>query len=170
LKNPFYYLFIFIALPAFIVQAQSDVFRKEVENTGNALLLEAPREQNPVAVNTLLVKDKSSDMMAVIIKVHIMTGWHIYSIVPATHHYINTEFILELPTGVEKAGDWIKAESRTSEEKGVYIYENEGIFIHYLKAADNQDHERVIETGLYYQCCNYSVCKPPAERLFKLKI
>jgi hypothetical protein len=165
-----YSLLIIISLIVMNAQAQSDHFRKEIEKSINELSVETPGDQYPVSVSPSLLKDSSSDFMAVIIKINIADGWHIYSIVPPIHHYVNTDFLLELPEGVEKVGDWIKPVSNESQEKGVYIYEKEAVFIHYIKIAANLERESYIETGLDFQCCNYSICKPPGTRLFKLII
>lgn len=152
------------------VKGPSDMFRNEVAKVVGSLM--TPDEQYPVSVNSVLVKDINSVFMAVVIKARIATGWHMYSSVPATHHYIVTEFTLELPSGLEKTGEWIKPRSKEStKEKGVYIYENQAVFVHYLKitaGGDNKDD--FIQTGLDYQCCDSSMCNPPETKLFKLAV
>lgn len=151
------------------VKGASDIFRKEIDKI--ALSLMTPDEQYPVSVNSILVKDINSDFMAVVIKAKIAAGWHIYASLPATHHYIVTDFILELPSSVEKIGEWIKPISKESaKEKGVYIYEREVVFVHYLKATARGNTESIIQTGLDYQCCDSTMCNPPQTKLFKLAI
>jgi DsbC/DsbD-like thiol-disulfide interchange protein len=151
------------------LKGPSVIFRSEVEKIVGSLM--TPDDEYPVSVNSVLVKDTNSDFMAVVIKARIAEGWHIYSSVPATHHYIVTELTLELPMGVEKIGEWLNPLSKEStKEKGVYIYENQVVFIHYLKTKEGVNMEGSIKAGIDYQCCDSSMCNPPQTKLFKLSI
>ena len=151
------------------LKGPSVIFRSEVEKIVGSLM--TPDDEYPISINSVLVKDTNSNFMAVVIKANIATGWHMYSSVPVTHHYIVTELTLDLPIGVEKIGEWLKPLSKEStKEKGVYIYENQAVFIHYLKTKEAVNMESSIKAGIDYQCCDSSMCNPPQTKLFKLSI
>ena len=169
MANHFRLILIFVFLKALTAQAQYDQFITETRHVAKSILVAAPAEKDPVSIGGVLRNDSGSDMLAVILRVDILEGWHIYSVVPPTHHYINTDFILELPGEVQPVGEWIRSESVESDEEGVFIYEKEAVFIHFLRKTGNLKPEKSIRAGIDYQCCNYSVCKPPATKTVDLK-
>lgn len=127
-----------------------------------------PSEQDPVTLNAALATDK--DSLAIIVKVSLAPGWHIYEYVPDNMPYIAIERILKLPDDVKAVGSWIKTEPNTSSnDPGVLIYENEAVFIHRAVKSKGVKSGGMIKAGLYYQTCNLRQCLQPKERTFELK-
>lgn len=127
-----------------------------------------PGEQNPVTLNAALVSDK--DSLAIVVKVSLAPGWHIYEYVPDNMPYIAIERILQLPVKVKTVGSWIKTEPATSaNDPGVLIYENEAVFIHKAVKSKVAKSGGMIKAGLYYQTCNLRQCLQPKEETFELK-
>ncbi len=159
-----------LCLNMWLVKAQMGVprFDQDIEKAVTALKCKLPDQQFPVSVEARLIQDQQSDSLAVIIKVLIADGWHIYSSVPKNMPYIVTEYILEPDTKVKKAGNWKKTKAAESgTEKGVMLYENQAIFIHKLKKT-TPSAKGELNVGLYYQCCNKLQCMVPTEQTFKL--
>lgn len=164
-------LLLFFMYATTCLQAQSfrTVLDKRMSKAIEKLDCQLPDEQNPVSINTTLVKGKKSDDMTVVIKVLMAPDWHIYAYVPTEMPYLTTEFILHLPEGVMAEGTWEKSSPSASiSDEGVFIYEEEAIFIHRLKVKKGS--KGVIEVGLSYQSCNLWQCLPPTKKIFKLEM
>jgi len=159
-------LFIVCSLAGLCANAQS-TFDKKIAAEVKQLECTAPDNENPVTLNAKLVLEK--DSIAVIVKVQMATGWHIYQYVPSTMPYIPIEHILKLPKGLEAVGKWEASKPFPSaNDPGVLIYENNAVFIHkvFRKAAAID----IIQAGLYYQTCDLRQCLPPVEKIFQLKV
>lgn len=157
-------LFIF---PVFVANAQTALEKKIAEAT-RQLICDEPDEQHPVALNAKLVFEK--DSLAVIVKVALAPGWHIYQFVPSTLPYIPIEHVLQLPDGVIAAGGWTKTEPMASvDDPGVLIYEKEAVFVRKALRKEGKTKGN-IRAGLYYQTCNLHQCLPPVEKVLELEM
>ncbi|MDR6784499.1 DsbC/DsbD-like thiol-disulfide interchange protein [Pedobacter africanus] len=157
------FLMIF-SLAGLCANAQS-AFDKKIAAAVKQLECTAPDQEVPVTLNAKLLTEQ--DSMAVIVKVKMAAGWHIYQYVPSTMPYIPIEHVLKLPEGLEPAGKWERSKpSPSANDPGVLIYENEAVFIHKLfrKAKTTG----IIQAGLYYQTCDLRQCLPPVEKVFDL--
>ncbi|TNJ46962.1 hypothetical protein KFZ70_05910 [Tamlana fucoidanivorans] len=123
---------------------------------------------DPLSLNALVLWSQDKSQLAVIMKINLLPGWHIYSFVPKTQPYIPTELLLELPKGIYKIGDWIKPMDEAYND-GVYIYHGVQTFVHYLKVT-NSNYSNELTCGIYYQTCDLNKCYPPNEKLIKLKL
>ena len=161
-------LLLFFIFPVLSVNAQTD-FEKKIAEAARILLCDEPNEQGPVTLNSKLVYEK--DSVAVIVKVALAPGWHIYQFVPSTLPYIPIEHVLQLPEGIFAVGGWIKSEPMASvADPGVLIYEKEAVFVHKAVKKEERRSKGVIRTGLYYQTCNLNQCLPPVEKVFELEL
>lgn len=158
-----------LTLNTCLVNAQGvSTFDEDITNFSKSIICKTPDQQFPVSVEARLISDSRSDSVAVVVKVKIADGWHIYEFVPENMPYLPTEYILDVDNNITKAGIWQKSEAIESPaEKGVMFYENEAIFIHKLKKSSPTAKGQV-NTGLYYQCCNLFQCMPPVEKAIKL--
>lgn len=164
-------LLIACLLQVSLVRAQSAKpnFGQKIDNAVRTLICIDPDEQNPVSLNTQLVGIEGSDSIAVIVKIRIAPGWHIYAYVPATMPYVATECIVKPDANAKVAGSWEKSTPfATVREHGVLIYENEAVFIQRLTKASNTT-TGTINAGLYYQTCNLRQCLPPVEKVMELR-
>ena len=159
-------ILIFLLLPVFCVNAQSP-FDRKIADAAKKLSCAEPDEQSPVNLNAALIDEK--DSVAIIVKVRMAPGWHIYGFVPSNLPYIAIDHILELPENLRAVGAWVKSKASSSaDDPGVLIYENEALFMHKAVKAPGDKKEITIRTGLYYQTCNLQQCLPPVEKIFEL--
>lgn len=160
--------FIFLALlfPVVSASAQSG-FDVKIMEAAKHIACPQPDERTPVTLNAQSVNE--GDSVAIIVKVSIAPGWHIYAYVPSTQPYIAIDHILQLPENVRTVGEWKKTEPEvSSSDPGVLIYKDEAVFIH--KAVKlPRGAGGLIKAGLYYQTCDLRQCLPPKERTFDLK-
>lgn len=158
--------FITLIFPVLALHAQSGLDVKITE-AAKRISCAQPDESNPVTLNAQSVSE--GDSIAVIVKVSMAPGWHIYAYVPATLPYIAIDQILSLPQDLKPVGDWQKTEPESSsDDPGVLIYEHEAIFIHKMVKLSKVK-AGIIRAGLYYQTCNLRQCLPPKEDSVQLK-
>jgi DsbC/DsbD-like thiol-disulfide interchange protein len=155
-----------LLFPVLFANAQSG-FDKKIADAAKQLKCEVPGEQTPVTLNAQTID--AGDSLAIIVKVAIAPGWHIYSYVPDNMPYIPIDHILQLPDNVRAVGKWqaTTEPSTTVNDPGVLIYETEAVFIQKaVKTAGAKTGK--INAGLYYQTCNLRQCLQPVEKTFEL--
>lgn len=158
--------FLLILSTGLSIKAQS-AFDKKIADAVKLLSCIEPGAEEPVTLNAGIVTER--DSLAVIIKVLMAPGWHIYKFVPSNLPYITTEPILKLPEGFKAAGKWESSKASTySNDPGVLIHETEAWFVQ--KVVRQSDARGVIQTGLYYQTCDLNQCLPPVEKILDLKV
>lgn len=158
-------LFMVFSLAGLCVKAQS-AFDKKIAAAVKQLECTEPDNENPVTLNAKLLAEQ--DSIAVMVKVRMAPGWHIYQYVPSTMPYIPIEHILKLPEGLVPVGKWeISKPFPSANDPGVLIYEKEAVFIH--KVFRQAAAAGPIQAGLYYQTCDLHQCLPPVEKIFELK-
>lgn len=149
-------------------QTLDNSFDKRIAKTADSLVCAEPDEEKPVTLSAKLVADFGGDSIAVILKVMMAPGWHIYAYVPENMPYILAECLLEPDANAKQVGTWIKSVPQASTtDKGVLIYENVAMFTHKLKKTSKLVKGK-ISTGLYYQTCNLQQCLPPVEAKIEL--
>jgi len=149
-------------------QPGKSLFEKQLASGIKELGCSLPDEQEPVKINAVLIKEKGTDKMAVVIKALIAPGWHLYAFVPSNMPYIPTQCLLKLPEGITAVSDWEKTKPMSSGiAAGVLVWEQEVVFVRRLK-VEKSDMKGVIEAGLSYQTCDLRQCLPPAEKWFNL--
>jgi len=98
-KNIF--LIILLTLSFSFVQAQN----------AKQLILLSPTHMDPVSVGAKLIEDENG-MKTVLMKANIMDGYHIYAYLPNGEAYINSEFGIEVPKGIELICEWEESSSQ----------------------------------------------------------
>lgn len=150
-------------------QAPQTLFGDRIENAAKELKCPLPDEQDPVSVNAVIVRGENAGELAVVVKVTIAVGWHIYAYVPADQPYIVTDLLLGLPMGVARTGDWIKSPaSPSSTDRGVLNYEKEAVF--YCLLISEPSLSGILQAGILYQACNDRQCLPPGEKIIELNL
>ena len=148
------------------LHAQSG-FDKKIAQAVKQLSCAEPGPEEPVTLNAGILIEK--DSIAVIVKVRLAPGWHIYQYVPSNLPYIPIDHILKLPENFQSSGKWEMSRPLPSaNDPGVLIYEKEAWFVH--KALRLSALPGIVRTGLYYQTCDLNQCLPPVEKTFELKI
>jgi DsbC/DsbD-like thiol-disulfide interchange protein len=146
-------------------QSKLDIKIREATNHLNCSQAD---EHEPVTLNAQLVIE--GDSIAIIVKVILAPGWHIYAYVPSTLPYIAIDQIIHLPPNLKAVGEWEKSEPETSsDDPGVLIYQNKAVFIHKAVRRSHAMEAGVIKAGLYYQTCNLRQCLPPKEKIVELR-
>jgi DsbC/DsbD-like thiol-disulfide interchange protein len=161
------FLFLIIFFPVFSAKSQSK-FDRQIADATKHIFCSQPDERNPVTINAQSVKDR--DSIAVIVKVLMAPGWHIYAYVPSTQPYIASDPIMRLPENFKAVGGWKTTEPfASSDDPGVLIYEHEVVFVHKAVKLPIAKTDASIRAGLYYQTCNLRQCLPPTETTLELK-
>lgn len=156
----------FIFLPFLQAHAQSS-FEAAITDAAKQLSCPETDEQRPVTLNAGLVQEK--DSIAIVLKVKLAPGYHIYQYVPPSLPYIPIKHILQAPEGLRSMGGWVKSRATSSvNDPGVLIYEQEALFIQKMVRKDSGKSHGIIRAGLYFQACNLRQCLMPEEKAFEL--
>lgn len=160
-------LLFILLFPVFSTKAQAP-FEAKIREAVQQLKCIEPTDADPVTLNAQLVTER--DSVAIIVKIQIAPGWHIYDYVPATLPYIAMDPVLQLPGNVRAVGSWQKTKSSASVmDPGVLMYEQEAVLIQKAVKLPAAKAGGSIHTGLYYQTCNLNQCLQPVEKTFDLK-
>ena len=141
---------------------------QKVKRASARLLIPEPNDMDPVTLNATLVWSADKSQLAVVMKVDVLTTWHIYAHVPRTQPYIASELELDLCKGVSPIGSWEKPSSKPYDE-GIYVYDGELIFVQYCSVASSARSGK-ISCGLYYQTCDVNKCFPPQTKSKQLSL
>lgn len=132
-------------------------------------------ESNPVVQSTVAKGDEpvqamirlsrnaiaSEDSLQLFIDLRVVPGWHIYAADGDSGPYSPTAFELELPAGVEFAGEWTYPETQTLVGSGILaqVYEGNVSFRADLKVRKSISAEtQTIRCRIEYQACNQFRC------------
>lgn len=165
---PFLFFYCFIVLSTIAQEKIAKGLKDKVAIESEKLTTYATNELDPVSVNSKVVWSDNRKQLAVVVKATMLDGWHIYAYVPKTQPYISTKLELDLPKGITPIGDWEKPFSIPYDD-GVYIYQDEVIFIRYCK-VEKYDKNTEISSGLYYQTCDDYKCLTPETKTKNLKL
>jgi len=116
---------------------------------------------NPVNAAVTLVRLDNGEI-AVVARVKIEKGFHIYAKVSEREPYIETVADFIAPNGYSAYGERNKPASVKYGENGTFIYE--GDFIFYQKFLGKGPGQ--FKFNFAYQCCDDQICMPPVEREF----
>lgn len=135
-----------------------------------SLAVPEPTGRDPVSVVTTVIPTtaKPGETVTVVVKARMLDGWRIYRYVPPTAAYLPTKWILELPKGIEKQGDWEKpAPEYLAGEADILIYQGEVVFLHKVKMSEHakSGETKTIKAGLNYQTCNNDMCLRPTSKV-----
>jgi len=122
-------------------------------------------DKNPVLISAALNKldDGNSE---VVIRMKIHNGYHTYAQVSEQEPFITTVVNIELPKGYKKDGNFQIPVFKQLGSAGTTIYEGDCIFRQKIKGNGPGE----IKCTISYQCCDNSICFPPAEKVVTLKI
>ena len=157
-------------LTCFVSFAVAEPSSDQINEQIAALEVAEPTTRDPVSVVTTVIPAtaKPGESVTVVIKARILNGWRIYRYVPPTAAYMPTKWVLELPEGVEKDGDWqMPTPEYLPGESNILIYQGEVVFQHKIKVAENTNVSgpKTIKTGLNYQTCNNDMCLRPTKKV-----
>ncbi|PKP05781.1 MAG: hypothetical protein CVU10_10570 [Bacteroidetes bacterium HGW-Bacteroidetes-5] len=116
---------------------------------------------NPVNAAVTLVRLDNGEI-AVVARVKIEKGFHIYAKVSEREPYIETVADFVAPEGYKPYGERNTPASIKYGENGTFIYE--GDFIFYQKFLGKGPGQ--FKFNFAYQCCDDQICMPPVEREF----
>lgn len=137
-----------------------------VETVDPELELDEPASYKPLVAAAVLRPSKvpASGTLTLTIRAKTAPGWHIYAAGQQVGSSLPTRLELELPDGVEAAGDWIypqAAENHVGGD-GQLIYEGEFTFQQRLKVGPETPLGAIkVGCEIYYQACDPFSCRPP---------
>ena len=124
---------------------------------------------DPLALNARLVWSEKKDQVAIVMKVSMLTDWHVYATVSRKSPFIPTEIKLTLPEeGLTPLGEWEKPYAERYNEQASIYRGDELYFIRYYQANKNLKLEGKAKCGLYYQACDPNKCFPPKTKMVDL--
>ncbi len=141
---------------------------EKVETVSNELHIDDPNPMNPLALNATIVWSDDRTQLAIVMKAILLEQWHIYAYVPDTQPYIESEVRLELPDGIVPIKDWEEPNSIPYDD-GIYIYEDECIFVQYCSVNSFKKGDKII-SELYYQTCDIHKCFPPETKTISMTL
>lgn len=116
-----------------------------------------------VAVGVVPGEDGKSE---IVVKLRIHPGYHIYGYVSEQDPYLKTGVKITLPDGYAAAGPLQVPASVYFNPSGTTIYQGEIMFSQEVTGRGGGN----ALCSVSYQCCDESICFPPADRQFTVKI
>lgn len=168
LQTAVFFLFLALAAQTYGQEKLKEAFIQKVDKAVAALELQAPLSSDPVSLACKAVWNDDKTQIAVVVKVKVLAGWHIYSYVPETQPYIQSSLILELPEGITAITEWTKPASYPFEDS-IFVYEGEVSFIRYFTVKKIVPDAK-IKAGMHYQTCDLRQCLPPDSKEEELTI
>lgn len=135
-----------------------------VPRTGRAPLPPEPTAANPVVATAAVepARVAASDTFALVVRVRTAPTWHIYAHDAEGTPVAATRLALDLPAGIESAGEWIHPTARADGTSGAAILAGDFEFRLPLRAAAGAvAGKRTLRCTLSYQCCDPFRCRPP---------
>lgn len=120
-------------------------------------------DAEPVAL-TAAREYTDGEEQLLILKIKIHPGYHIYSYVPETEPFIETEVGFQLPEGYTLDGALQKPTGKQFTGQTL-VYEGEVTIIQRVKGSAKQP----IKCTVKYQCCDSQICFPPVEKTVECK-
>lgn len=121
--------------------------------------------KNPVMISAALNKLEDGNL-EVVIRMKIHQGYHTYAQVSEQEPFIPTVVNIEIPSAYKKEGDLKTPVFKKSGSAGTTIYEGDGIFRQKIRGKGTGE----VKCTVSYQCCDNTICFPPAEKTILLKI
>ena len=121
--------------------------------------------KNPVMASALINK-LEEDSYEVVIRMKIHQGYHTYAQVSEQEPFIPTVVNIEIPSDYKKEGELKTPVFKKSGSAGTTIFEGDGIFRQKIRGKGNGE----VKCTISYQCCDNTICFPPAEKIILLKI
>lgn len=135
---------------------------KSIYNAAKSVELPQTTDNEPVAAEAILCK-LPGGRQCVVIKVNIREGYHIYSPLVNSGAFVPTTINISYPDGY--ITEEMQYPATVMSASGTPEYRGEIIFAQPVYGTDGEK----IEVTLQYQCCDPSICFPPAEKKFELK-
>ncbi|MEM6572523.1 MAG: FG-GAP-like repeat-containing protein [Planctomycetota bacterium] len=98
----------------------------------------------------------------IVVRLRTATGWHVYDL-DGPDMYADTELELDLPDGLEAAGEWNAPESKPYGD-GLRIWEGDVAFTHSVRVVSAPEPGAEIGVTVAYQTCNAEMCYPPTSK------
>ncbi len=121
--------------------------------------------KNPVLLSAALNKLEDGSM-EVVIRMKIHNGYHTYAQVSEQEPFIPTVVDIILPQGYQKEGELKNPAFKKYGSAGTTIFEGDGVFRQKIRGNGSGE----VKCTISYQCCDNSICFPPAEKVFTLTL
>lgn len=124
-----------------------------------------PTERAPLAWDARIER-RGDGTYEFIARVEILPGWHAYGSLPPNSPYKPLDASLELPDGLQPAGNWSKPAGHPAPaDPGVLHVTGSSEFRRALKATEDFDPEgATVRCTLGFQVCDESMCMRPTSK------
>lgn len=128
-----------------------------------------PSQFDPLALNAKLVWSENREQVAVVMKVSLLTDWHVYAAVSRKSPFIATKVKLILPDeGFTPLGEWEEPIAESYDEEASVYKGEELFFVRYFEVDKDSKADDKLKCGLYYQACDPNKCFPPKTKMVDL--
>ncbi|MBQ3521630.1 MAG: hypothetical protein IJA38_02245 [Bacteroidales bacterium] len=139
----------------------NDYDAKPIYAAAKSIVLTSTDDNEPVAVGATITK-LPYGRMAVVVKMKIHDGYHIYSPLVESGAFTPTSVEVKLPEGYYS--EPLKYPATVVSSSGTPEYVGEIVFSQEIIGTGGDK----IDITVKYQCCNPNICLPPAEKNFEL--
>lgn len=144
----------------------NDYGRRAREQARAGLMPGETDDANPVAAAAALL-ERGDGRREIVLKLSIRAGYHLYSYVAPSDAFIPTSVEVILPPGYQAIGSLSQPPSTPYNADGTTgLYTGTITFAQAIKGSG----EGVARVKLSFQCCDDSVCLPPADREFTVQL
>ncbi len=139
----------------------NDYDAKPIYNAAKSIVLTSTDDNEPVAVGATITK-LPYGRMAVVVKMKIHDGYHIYSPLVEAGAFTPTSVEIKLPDGYYS--EPLKYPATVVSSSGTPEYVGEIVFSQEIIGTGGDK----VDITVKYQCCNPSICLPPVEKKIDL--
>ncbi|MCK0131690.1 hypothetical protein MWU59_09260 [Flavobacteriaceae bacterium F08102] len=152
-----------------VAQKVNETLKLQVMDEKFSITTPVPSELDPVAINAKLIFSEDQKQFAIVMKVNILSSWHIYSSVTKNSPLIATKINENLPPDTAIAlGDWIKPATTPFNEEATIFDGEDFYFIRYYQLNNGKSLPKDTNISLYYQACDPYQCFPPQTKTIQL--
>ena len=152
------------------VAVADELTLEQFDRAIDALFVGEPNDRDPLALAAALVSSSPGvgDTVIAVLKLRMLPGWYIYSEVPDSQPFIESEWILDAGSGLEILDDWAGPPSTKHKQlpnTRIYAAGREDIvFFREMEVTDATGGEVNADVGLRYQICNVEYCLAPTTK------
>ena len=143
----------------------NDYKAHEIRRAVSRMVTEKTNDHEPVAVaaDVVVLQDGNRVLN---VKLAIHPGYHIYNYVSKSDPFIATEVEVVLPDGYTVVGSMKAPSGEFYNQSGTTVFHDSVVLSQAFSGAGTGE----LTCKVSYQCCDSSICFPPSEKIFTIKL
>lgn len=136
---------------------------ESVEQQAKRIDLKEPTARQPFTAGAALFPANEPNVVTLIVRGRLASGWHLYANVPSDEPYIQTALSLQLPEGAEAIGEWTTPRSIVDPHAPkLRLWMGDLVFARQIRLSEATAASDVsIGCTISFQCCDENQCLPP---------